>query len=91
MEKQKADGLKVRLVALEVIGKGPPPRHGYGVIDPKSGEKIAELSSGSLSPTLKKGIALAYLPAAVAKVGTRLEIDVRGRGFEAEVVKKPFV
>lgn len=43
-----------------------------------------------LSPSLMKGIALAYLPAAYAKVGTELEIDVRGRKFPAVVVKKPF-
>lgn len=43
-----------------------------------------------LSPSLMKGIALAYLPVAHAKVGTELEIDVRGRKFPAVVVKKPF-
>ena len=42
-----------------------------------------------LSPSLMKGIALAYLPAAHAKVGTELEIDVRRRKFPAVVVKKP--
>ena len=55
-----------------------------------SGEAIGELTSGVLSPSLMKGIALAYLPAAYAKVGTELEIDVRGRKFPAVVVKKPF-
>jgi aminomethyltransferase len=54
------------------------------------GEAIGELTSGVLSPSLMKGIALAYLPAAYAKVGTELEIDVRGRKFPAVVVKKPF-
>ncbi|MCL4112219.1 UNVERIFIED_CONTAM: hypothetical protein GTU68_016511 [Idotea baltica] len=91
LKKQKADGVSQRLVALQVIGKAPPPRHGYGVVDPNTGEQISELSSGGLSPTLGKGIGLAYVPVELAKVGTPLEIDVRGRRFPCEVVKKPMV
>ena len=89
--RQKAEGLVRKLVALEVIGKAPPPRHCYAVFDPESGEQLGELASGGLSPSLKKGIALAYLPSGSAKPGTRLELDVRGRRFPLEVVKKPFV
>ena len=86
---QKANGLSRRLAAIEYIGKGAPPRAHYAVHVP-GGEAIGELTSGVLSPSLMKGIALAYLPAAYAKVGTELEIDVRGRKFPAVVVKKPF-
>ena len=48
-----------------------------------------EVTSGSLSPMLDVGIGLAYVPAAQAKAGTELVIDVRGRPRTAEVAKKP--
>lgn len=89
LTKQKSDGLKRRLVALKYTGRGAPPRAHYSVHD-KDGEQISELSSGVLSPSLREGIALAYLPAEHAKIGTLVDIDVRGRRFEAKVVKKPF-
>ena len=89
LREQKANGLSQRLAAIEYTGKGAPPRSHYAVHVP-GGEAIGELTSGVLSPSLMKGIALAYLPAAHAKVGTELEIDVRGRKFPAVVVKKPF-
>ncbi len=87
--KQKENGLKERLVAIKYIGKGAPPRPHYGVFN-KDGEQIGELSSGVFSPSLKEGIAMAYLPVDFAKIGTEVDIDVRGRKFPAKVVKKPF-
>jgi aminomethyltransferase len=87
--KQKAEGLKQRLVALKYTGRGAPPRAHYSVHN-KEGGVISELTSGVLSPTLREGIALAYLPVEHAKLGTIVDIDVRGRRFEAKVVKKPF-
>ena len=91
LARQKAEGPAVKLSAIRLIDKGPPPRHDYPVYAPGGSEPVATLSSGSLSPTLGAGIGLAYLPAALAKPGTALEIEVRGRRFAAEVVKKPFV
>ena len=87
--KQKEDGLKERLVALKYTGKGAPPRAHYEVYS-KDGEKLSELTSGVLSPSLREGVALAYLPLSHTKLGTLVDVDVRGRKFEAEVVKKPF-
>ena len=87
--KQKAEGMKERLVAVKYTGKGAPPRAHYGVFS-KDGEQLSELSSGVLSPSLKEGIGMTYLPVEFAKIGTLVDIDVRGRKFEAEVVKKPF-
>ena len=86
--KQKSTGLASRLVALRVEEKSPPIRSHYAVFS--GGEKVAETSSGALSPSLGCGIALAYLPFALAKAGTALEIEVRGRRYRAGVVKKPF-
>lgn len=89
LREQKQNGLGERLVALEYVEKGAPPRPHYPVCLP-GGEAISELTSGVLSPTLKKGIGMAYLPVAHAKVGHELEIEVRGKRVLAKVVKKPF-
>lgn len=89
LKKQKAEGLKERLTAIKYTGKGPPPRAGYGVFN-KGGDQIGKLSSGVFSPSLKEGIAMGYLPVEFAKIGTEIDIDVRGRKFSAKVVKKPF-
>lgn len=89
LARQKADGPAVRLAAIEYTDKGAPPRAHYPVLDAE-GSEVSELSSGVLSPSLGKGIGMAYLPAALAKPGTDLFIDVRGRRFPAKVVKKPF-
>lgn len=85
---QKAAGLPVRLVAIKVTDKCPPIRSHYPVV--ANGEAIAETTSGALSPSLNCGIAMAYLPIELAKVGQALEIEVRGRRYAASVVKKPF-
>jgi aminomethyltransferase len=51
---------------------------------------VGELSSGGISPSLSAGIAMAYLPPALATPGTQLEIEIRGKKWPAESVKKPF-
>ena len=87
--RQKAEGPAQRLAALQYTDKGAPPRSHYSVLD-AGGQVVSELSSGVLSPSLGKGIGMAYLPADLAKPGTDLFVDVRGRRFPAKVVKKPF-
>ena len=86
---QKAEGLGERLVAIEMIDKGPPPRPHSGVFH--AGEQVGEVCSGGLSPTLGKGIAMAYLPVSLSKIDTEIEFDIRGRKFAGRVIKKPFV
>lgn len=86
---QKEQGLQKKLVALRYLEKGAPPRAHYSV-ETTEGEVIGELTSGVLSPSLMTGIAMAYLPMAYTKLGTTVQIDVRGRKFAAKVVKKPF-
>lgn len=85
---QKKDGIPTRLAAILVTEKSPPIRPHYPVC--AEGEVLTETTSGALSPSLGVGIALAYLPFALAKVGQPLEIEVRGRRYAASVVKKPF-
>jgi len=89
LARQKADGPARKLVALEYTDKGAPPRSHYAVLD-AAGNVVSELSSGVLSPSTGKGIAMAYVPAELAKIGTEFFVDVRGRQFPAKVVKKPF-
>ncbi len=85
---QKEAGLPSRLVALAVTEKSPPIRPHYSVL--VNGNIVSETCSGALSPSLGHGIAMAYLPAASAKVGQAVEIEVRGKRYPGSVVKKPF-
>ena len=88
LEAQKAAGLPSRLAAFKMTGNAPPPRPHYPVVF--AGEVVGEVASGTQSPSLGVGIGMAYLPLAAAKVGSQIEIEIRGRRFPAEVVKKPF-
>src|SRR5207249_8184046 len=65
------------------------PRHGARVL--VGGRPVGEVTSGTFSPTLRIGIALAYVAPGSTEPGTGLEIDVRGRRGSAEVVRPPFV
>ena len=89
LARQKAEGTAVKLIALQYTDKGAPPRAHYPVLA-EDGSVIGELSSGVLSPSMMIGIGMAYLPTAYTKLGTALQVDVRGRLFPATVVKKPF-
>ena len=64
-------------------------RHGHKVYS--GAEKIGKVTSGSYSPSLEQSIGLAYLKNEYSEIGTKIEIEVRGRKIEAEVVKSPFV
>jgi aminomethyltransferase len=83
----KEGGTADRLVAFRMKGKGPPPRPHYPVW--LGGEQIGEATSGTLSPSLNQGIGMAYLPAQSARVGTEIEIEIRGQKFPAVIEKKP--
>ena len=86
---QKSAGLSERLAAVKCLEPGPPIRPGCAVLDGE-GQEVGRLTSGTLSPSLGIGIGLAYLPREVARVGTALAVEVRGRMIPAEVAKKPF-
>jgi len=87
LEQQKASGVSKRLVGLEMQGRHIA-RHGYPVIF--EGETVGEVTSGTLSPTLNRPVALAFVPAKLAKIGQQLEVEIRGKNYPANVVKKPF-
>ncbi len=83
----KEQGLKRRLAPFRMQGKGPPPRPHYSVY--RGDERIGEVNSGTLSPSLGYGIGMAYLPTEHAKIGTELQIEIRGQKFPAVIEKKP--
>ena len=87
--KQKEEGLKKRLVAFEVNGRGIA-RHGYKVFLPGGTEEAGIVTSGTRGPSVEKAIGLAYVPTEHAKIGNTIEIENRGKRFEATLVKKPF-
>lgn len=87
--KQKENGLQKKLVALQLSSKGFP-RHGYH-IHTEDGTHVGEVTSGTISPTLKSGIALGYVQTEYSKKETTLYITNKNRKMEATVVKLPFV
>ena len=89
LERQKAEGTARKLVGLKLIGRGVP-RHEYPIADPQ-GRTIGHVTSGTMSPCLKQGIAMGYVESAFAAPGSRVAIVIRDRAIEAEVVKIPFV
>ena len=88
LERQKAEGLKRKLIAFEMVDRGIP-RHGYELVN-VDGEKIGEVTSGTMSPMRKIGIGMGYVQTAYAALGSEIFIDVRGRKLKAVVVKAPF-
>ena len=83
----KENGTAHRLVAFRMQSKGPPPRPHYGIW--LAGERIGEATSGTLSPSLNQGIGMAYLPTSHARIGTEIEVEIRGQKFPAIIEKKP--
>lgn len=89
LKAQKDAGLKRKLIGFEMIDRGIPRGH-YELCDAE-GNKIGEVTSGTQSPTLQKGIGLGYVPTEFSKAGTEIFVKVRDRLLKAQVVKTPFV
>ena len=88
LEKQKAEGVKRKLVGFEMIDRGIP-RHGYALTDTE-GNVIGNVTSGTMSPTRKIGIGMGYVKTEFSKPGTEICLDNRGRKLKAVVVEPPF-
>lgn len=87
LEAQKAEGIKRKLVAFILEDKGIP-RHGYDIVD-EAGNVIGQVTSGTMSPTLKQGIGMGYVSKDHTALGSTIYILVRGRKLKATVVKPP--
>ena len=88
LKAQKEAGITRKLIAFELTERGIP-RQGYDIVDAE-GNKIGVVTSGTMSPSLGKGIGMGYVPKAVSKSGNEIFIQVRKKAIPAVVVKLPF-
>ena len=87
LEKVRAEGMRRRLVGIEMVDKAVA-RHGYPV--KHDGREAGIVTSGSYGPSVDKYIGIAYVETALAPVGTALEVEIRGQGKAARVARTPF-
>jgi aminomethyltransferase len=88
LELEKQQGPKRKLVAFELDERGIP-RHGYDIVD-ENGKTIGIVTSGTMSPSLNKGIGLGYVPTANSEIGSKIYIQIRKNAIPATIVKLPF-
>ena len=88
LKKQKEEGVSRSLRAFEMDEKAIP-RHGYDIVD-ENGEKIGYVTSGTMSPSLKKGIGMGYINKPHNKLGNKIYIKIRKKTVPATIVKLPF-
>lgn len=88
LKKQKEEGVTRKLVGFELTERGIP-RHDYEITD-KDGNIIGIVTSGTMAPSLNKGIGLGYVPAEYAAEGSQIFIRIRKNDIPAQVVKLPF-
>jgi len=88
LKAQKENGVTKKLVAFTMVDRGIP-RHGYDIVE-ADGNTIGEVTSGTMSPSLKQGIGMGYVPTEYAKLGSEIYIAVRNKQLKAQVVKLPF-
>lgn len=88
LKKQKEEGPERKLIAFELDDRGIP-RQGYDIVD-DNGKVIGVVTSGTMSPSLEKGIGLGYVPTEMSAPGSKINIQVRKKALPATVVKLPF-
>ncbi len=86
--KQKQEGTARRLVGFVMVDKGIP-RHEYEISDAQ-GNKIGEVTSGTMGPSVKIPVGMGYVPSALSKEGSEIHIKIRDKILRAKVVKFPF-
>ena len=87
LARQKEEGVKRRLVGLEMTESGIA-RGGYSIL--RQGETIGRVTSGTKSPTLGRAIAMGYVRTERSEIGSPLDVEIRGRAVGARVVALPF-
>ena len=85
----KAAGPKKKLVGFEMIDRGIPRQH-YPILN-AAGEAIGEVTSGTQSPNLSKGIGMGYVETSQSAVGSEVFISIRDKSLKAQIVKMPFI
>jgi len=86
--KQKQEGVSRRLRGFVMIDKGIPRQH-YEICDVE-GNKIGEVTSGTMAPAVSKPIGMGYVKTEYSKFGSEIYIKIRNRLLKAEIVKLPF-
>jgi aminomethyltransferase len=86
--KIKEKGLRRKLIAF-ILKENGFPRHGYEIY--RQGQQIGQVTSGTVSPMLEKGIGLGYVPVDCSQVGTEIDIKIRDKYLPAQIIKPPFV
>lgn len=86
LERQKAEGVPRRMIAIEMLDRSIPRPH-FEIF--RDGARIGEMTSGTFSPTLGTGIGLAYIEAGAARVGDEVEVEIRGQRHPARIARKP--
>ena len=89
LKRQTLEGVTRRLVGFKLLEERTVARHGYPVF--AMGRQVDVVRSGTVTPTANVAIGTTYLPVALAKAGSKFEVEVRGKKVAAEVVKLPFV
>ncbi|MDN3956253.1 glycine cleavage system aminomethyltransferase GcvT [Sporolactobacillus laevolacticus] len=87
LSKQKEEGLKRKVVGLEMIDRAIPRTHYHVYVGEN---KVGEVTTGTQSPTLGKNLGLALIDIDWTKIGTLVDIDIRGKRKQAKVIKTPF-
>ncbi|HET8752722.1 MAG TPA: glycine cleavage system aminomethyltransferase GcvT [Salinimicrobium sp.] len=88
LKAEKENGVKNKLIGFELDERGIP-RHGYEIED-ENGKQIGHVTSGTMSPSLGKGIGMGYVSTELASPGSKIFIKVRNKALPATVVKMPF-
>lgn len=88
LKDQKEAGVNRKLIGFEIEDKGIP-RQGYDILDGE-GRRIGMVTSGTMGPSVNKGIGMGYVNTAFAKVDTEIYIQIRKKTVPATVVKTPF-
>lgn len=88
LKKQKEEGVKRKLIGFELNERGIP-RHDYEIVD-KDGKNIGIVTSGTMAPSLNKGIGLGYVTTENSAPGSEIFIQIRNKPVAATVVKTPF-
>jgi aminomethyltransferase len=85
---QKNKGTSRKLIGFEMTERGIPRQH-YKLFN-SGGNEIGEVTSGTMSPSLKTGIGMAYVQGAYTATGTEIKVGIRDKMISAKVVKMPF-
>ena len=89
LKRQKLEGTKKKLVGIELLERGIP-RKGYEIINDKK-VVIGNITSGTMSPTLSKGIGMGYIDSDKITINSQVGIKIRNKVIAARIVKTPFV